>query len=146
MRYRVALFGLLLSLPALAMADEPSETDLKAAYCIEAVRIELSALRSGIGRGQKLDRQISEAEDRLNRLQGYLSPRVKNLDASGLATESKRAEVDAAQEIEQFTNPDPAHRCRIDDTTVACYEKLKSGVDPDVESRRRGCIKLEWLP
>jgi hypothetical protein len=114
MRYRLALLGLLLPLPAFAMSDAPSETDLKAAYCIETIQIELSAQRGAVLRGQKLDRQITDAQDRLNRLQSYLLPRLDHLDAAGSQVPPQRMHQARAASVLSVKRREMARRLRAD--------------------------------
>jgi hypothetical protein len=144
MRYLFAVLGLALSLPASAALQPPTDIDLKAAYCLRKTQIDLSALRPGVT--VAVDRLISDAQDRLNRLQSYLLPRLQYLDAAGLLAASKRAEIDNAQVNQQFGNPDPAQQCTPNEAIDACVEKLLKGVDKGLRSRVQACTDLDWLP
>lgn len=101
-RRRPALIGfvtgawLATSTAASAQAP-PTDIDLKAAYCIEANK-QLLAHQSGADAKPAATAEIvRDASDHLDRLQGYLLPRLPNLDALPLLAASKQVESDVVQ-------------------------------------------------
>jgi hypothetical protein len=143
----------------------PSDADLKSAYCIKVLQLEIAVFNEVL---QGADEFVNEyrnspnshhkalvasiakvQQDRrndisaLNRLQLYLVPRMGHLDADGLLIASRRGEVDF--ELRTGANRQCGTKCLDMTNPEAC---LSSCLDQHTELIKRvvSCRTPTWLP
>lgn len=123
----------------------PTDTDLKASYCVRALQRQLAGIP--LGQTEQMDNLVYDTRDRLNRLQSYLIPRITYLDATGLLAAAKRADVDGDQ-YRQRLDRCTQSSCKQDDIPRACADKIGAciGMESELQLRMQSCSKLDWLP
>jgi hypothetical protein len=134
-----------------ARAESPSDIDVRAAYCVGALSPAANTLRTNIeiAKGREGDRaavsgwsqQLSEYQNRLDRLNAYLKSRgVENSEA--LAAATRRGESDTKQgatDVRACTNSCAGKTLAQFD---ACRKKCGQGGNRDEIQR---CNDLSWL-
>lgn len=133
----------------------PSETDLKASYCMGVVQGQLNIVQSAFpalsnGGGdvpQGVQSAWREGNDRLTHLRSYLIPRLSYLDPTGLLVARNRAQ----QDMRQLQTPE----------ALTCSQKCASASLSDVIEEAKRCLltcnperlpriwacnDLSWLP
>lgn len=146
MRFRAILAcAVALAGPIHARAQQPpTDTDLKAAYCIGVTQQTLSLIPSD------LPASASESmRDRLQHLQQYLLPRMPYIDPLGIAAARSRGQGDAAS----ATTPEAlacAARCPVPPANTDPLEAMKQcALSCDTGHRLPriwACNDLSWLP
>lgn len=147
----------LLLMPALGatQAFAPSDVDLKSAYCVRVLRLEVETTRSilaaatdanvkALGEGA-----IAEVQNNLNRVMSYLVPKTY-LDSTGLLAATNRGQVDYAAAIRHGSIC--AQRCPFPqsgnkvagDAWTACQTTC-AAEEPAI-GRVSSCSKIDWLP
>jgi hypothetical protein len=126
-------------------AQPPSDTDLKAAYCIGVAQQTLTSMPAGMP-----DSLTAAQRDRLQHLQAYLVPRMQYVDPLGLGAARARGQIDE----QAVTTPDMvtcSSRCFAQPAKPASDPTaLKQCVQAcDTEHRLPRlwtCADLSWLP
>lgn len=143
------IFALAVSLLDDARADQlPTETDLRAAYCIKVNQGTLDAIanyRPAQPVKPRLEEMVAKmnaetgaaARDRLHRLRSYLFPRVPSLELASIVAAMKRGEIDTARYFE--TSPDV-----WDKKATRCIRNCMEG--DQLYARIAACKKINWLP
>lgn len=91
MKIKTACLCVAASLHALAYAQQPpSDTDLRAAYCIGSIQQRITLLGSNVP-----EAYTASERDNLNHLQAYLLPRMQYVDPLGLGAARARGQTDA---------------------------------------------------
>lgn len=126
----------------------PSDIDLKAAYCIEANRAILAEQSGQDPKPPALAQMTSDARDHINRLQGYLLPRVPELDAMPLLAASKRADMDIAQlkSLAGNCQQRAIAECGSGGGAKCLVESYHSCTKGELLDRVQSCTNLNWLP
>lgn len=89
MRFRTVL-ACAVALHAQAFAQQPpTDTDLKAAYCIGVTQQTITSMPAGMP-----ESLTATEQDRLQHLQAYLVPRMQYVDPLGLAAARARGQAD----------------------------------------------------
>lgn len=126
----------------------PTDIDLKAAYCIEANR-QLLAHQSGADTTPAAMAEIiREASDHLDRLQGYLLPRLPNLDALPLLAAGKQAESDVVQlqNLAKSCVQRTTAECQSDSSPRCLVERYQLCTKGELLDRWLFCTNLSWVP
>jgi hypothetical protein len=143
----------------------PTDTDLRAAYCVKVVQSDLqmfSRLDSEFGpivdayikRTDISDAEKSKAESALRdirasrfesgenvkRLQSFILPRIASVDSTSMLLAVKRSDED----LSSFSarTAECTKSCNTSDT-AKCAENC---VGPELIQRLKGCRTLTWLP
>lgn len=98
------------------------------------------------GQNQKVDESARAARDRLNRLQSYLQPRLKYINADVLLAATKRADVDWAEYAKLVEHCSQTIECKPDDAPGLCEMKFYACMEGDLQIRVHSCDNLSWLP
>lgn len=171
---RLWLLSLLLffSTTTLAQLPIPTDTELRAAYCVKVIQSDIKGFNdlrawypSVIDSAKKdeslpadlrqetlamlekqqadLPQKIAEKESVLNRLQLFVLPRMQYLDASTLLAAISRADSDM-EEWSRLTGT-CLRECKSNKAGMieACLSKCSSG---DLEKRLTACRNPTWLP
>ena len=154
---RPGVIVIVLLLVQSAAAELPSESDLRAAYCIPIVRHVISVFRSvekdlrdflSNEASNALLQGIQESSADLRRLQLYLMPRLPYLAPTGLTVAMKQAEEDLASldaHAKQTCRPKCHHLLKKSvQAESSCTEKCM--LDHPAHSHRQRCSDLRWLP
>jgi hypothetical protein len=150
----------------------PTDADLKTAYCITVTQSVITnaqeVLRQASPHVNDLDpgiRQVAAstiananesitlANDRLNRLQLYLMPRLQYLDTLALLAAMKRGETDSTKMYEMSSQL--MNRCASEctgpnvigeaqDNSIKCATDCV--VKDEVVARVRSCLSITWIP
>jgi hypothetical protein len=155
----ILILVVLLTNSAGAERELPSQTDLRAAYCIAIVQNAMEVFKPSSMDAESwvspedLAALRAEFAGTLRRLQLYLLPRMPHLELLGLATARQRAKEDLAQserysascatKCKQSANKRASAEQRAS-AEVACGEKCRTE-DP-VRPRLKECYDLRWLP
>lgn len=167
-----ALVSLLISASSvIAQSPLPTNTELRAAYCITVLQHEIGTLTSSVGQAQQIiseiqtlptdlqpqvretmqslindyPARIAERENTLNRLQLYLIPRTKYLDANAILAATSRAKSDL-QDLRALSSkclPKCNRQQRDPAVNEACLRNCMSG---ELEERIAACRTPSWLP
>ena len=148
-----AIILLFLLASSVAAQELPSQTDLRAAYCIPIVRNALDVLGPPLPYPEFAESTkahtaaLAEMTDQLRRLKLYLVPRISHLELLGLTTATQRAKEDLKQ-FEQYvksceTKCKPSTNKRAS-TEGACWNKCIA--ENPLRSRFKDCHDLRWLP
>lgn len=154
-----AIILLFLLASSVEAKELPSQTDLRAAYCIPIVqnsidvtRLLMTMLGSTVST-EDLTALLAEETDQLRRLQLYLLPRISHLEPLGLTTAMQKAKEDLAQS-EQYGESCRA-KCKQSVNQRASADKRASAeracwdkciAEAPVRSRSKDCFDLRWLP
>src|SRR5262249_33545044 len=149
---RGCIVATLILLRSAAALELPSQTDLRAAYCLRLTQMQLSQWRSAEqsiqqepGLQAELARNNAEITERLRRLQQYLQPRQRLLAPEGLRAAEQRAEEDRAADdgylacISQCIER-AGPRAVYLGCSAACF------ADSPKAQRWKACVELDWLP
>jgi hypothetical protein len=139
----------------------PTDTDLKAAYCVAVEQQFLGGLRqmdpqidnAQPGDSSHVPASVLKARDlatgRLQHLQRYLLPRTQFVDAAGLMGAMAQAKQDSA-----FINSAEVNSCtnqcmlmpRQTEQDVARFSGCMKACAPETFPRLWSCNDLSWLP
>ena len=162
LKSRIGKARILLFLLASSVAAQelPSQTDLRAAYCIPIVQDALDVisplltLTDSAQLTEDLTTLVTEDTDNLRRLNLYLAPRIPHLEPLGLATAAQRAKEDLKQyeqhgkscatKCQQSVNKQRVSEDKRASAEGAC--KRKCFAESPVRSRFEECHDLRWLP
>ncbi|CAE6803291.1 hypothetical protein R75461_05292 [Paraburkholderia nemoris] len=140
----VAVGMLCMGLFATAYAQQPpTDTDLKAAYCIGVMQQEIAQIPQGMPASIAQSRQ-----DQLNHLQAYLVPRMQYVDPLGPAAARARGQTDS----KVITDPDMiacTSRCTTPPNVDPATAMKQCALSCDTEHRLPriwACNDLSWLP
>ena len=147
-----ALLVLTLALPLSAIAGDtlPSETDLRAAYCLPYVKhvidiLQSTNISSSSPEVPELTKVIADTQYALRRLQLYLFPRLRHLDKTGLTINVNQAWEDMAQ-LTPLNNACTA-KCKPIANKPGWQPCMNTcrGESP-IYKRLKACTELSWLP
>jgi len=126
----------------------PSDIDLKAAYCIEANKAILAEQSGQDPKPLALAQMASDTRDHINRLQGYLLPRLPDLDALPLLAASQRAQGDIAQlkNLASSCQRRAINECGTNGGAQCLVESYHSCTKGELLDRLQSCTNLNWLP
>jgi len=126
----------------------PSDIDLKAAYCIEANQAILAEQSGQEPKPLVLAQMISDTREHNNRLQGYLLPRLPELDALPLLAASKRADGDIAQlkSLAGSCQREAIAECGAGGGAQCLVERYHTCTKGELLDRLQSCTNLNWLP
>lgn len=148
-RAAIATAVLCCGLSALAQRQMPTDVDLKSAYCVGVLQTGIARLGSyPPSKNPDIARVFQQARDdlvdALNRLKGYLVPRLNYLDVTGLAIATNRGKID--YEKSSVLVQACIDRCPVTDLDqgLSCMLSCK-GNDP-VNARVDACNKPDFLP
>jgi hypothetical protein len=151
--YAGAMILLFLLASSVEAQELPSETDLRAAYCIPIVQDLMDKTRSFMTgpeftqSTEALTAALAEITNQLRRLKLYLVPRISHLEPLGLTTAIQRAKEDL-KKFEQYG--ESCHtKCKQSvnkraSAEVACIYKCNA--ENPLRSRFKDCFDLRWLP
>jgi hypothetical protein len=148
------------SVPALAQRVPPTDTDLRAAYCIRVLHYEAQrdqAAANGVqediakggavrdakrseelkGLARETERKLRETQARLDRVMAYVTPKLAYLDSAPIVAAFAQADADIAALQVKSCSAD----CVKD---PACPER--ECVSQDVAGRLKPCEQVTWLP
>ena len=145
-----------------ALADTlPTNTDLKAAYCITILNQRL-AVASGTVANTRADQRpkvarilLTPVETNLRRLERYLLPRLADLEVTGIEAAAQSAREDYAamnQEVAACVAAPPACEIPLDDPIAKDADIKKCLSNPCAANpsqntlRIRACFDTSWLP
>jgi hypothetical protein len=154
----VCLSVAFLFVPAAATAQFvlPTDTDLKSAYCITAIKKQLDLMNQILGAEPQgspayvyAQKMLLDRNSDLNRLQSYLVPKLLSLDATGLVLASKRAERDleeAAVSTQRCTTHCASNSGSgtPDSKWSACLQTCSA--EDSAVTRLGSCRSVNWLP
>jgi hypothetical protein len=139
----------------------PTDTDLRAAYCIGIIQAQartLSATISTLDKDntaaqQAVQKWMRDEQDELQHLQGYLFPRMDYVDPTALAIAHARADHDLAW-IQQPEVQACAAKCAsVTPAPSLSRDEILAGVSactracsPEKFTRIWSCGDLSWLP
>lgn len=165
---------LCISTAASAQRPLPTDTELRAAYCVRVLQSDVANLKSlstqiddTATRIQEvppdlrqqvlqtlqeskrdLPQKIAERESALNRVQLFILPRMKYLDATALLAATRRADSDLQESaavggkcLRQCAEPKAGEPAA--DRSASC---LRSCMGADLQSRLEACRSPTWLP
>jgi hypothetical protein len=167
----VLLLSPLFAAPALAQSPLPTDTELRAAYCIRVIQNDIRLFNDALAQIDKMTERIQEVpedmrqqalelnqktkaelprtianrESVLNRLQMFIVPRMKYLDSSALLAATNRADSD----IEEWSRvmSECTTKCTRPPATTdkldACLGECRSS---DLSNRLEACRNPTWLP
>lgn len=140
------LIAYIFSVPSHAQKYPPGPTDLKAAYCVALLKKTVTVfepLRFDRNLSPELklynEERLSRAENNLQRLRGYLIPRIDFFEAEGLLSATSQFDADDRQ-VSTCMNKCSGSLEGITICQVTCAEKLGTVV------RHKTCDDLSWLP
>ena len=142
MNNRTAVGMLCMGLLATAARAQqpPTDTDLKAAYCIGVLQQELAQMPPGIPASA-----VQGQQEQIRHLQAYVIPRTQYIDPLGLAVARTRGQNDA----KVLTDPD-MQACSLPCATQPNADALRQCVlSCDTQHRLPrmwACNDLSWLP
>ena len=127
----------------------PTDTDLKAAYCIGVVQQNLTLIPAAdLNRPDVTDSIRKSLQDQLNHLRAYLFPRMQYVDPLGIAAARARGQTDATAVV----GPEMmacASRCTAPPNADALTAMKQCALSCDTEHRLPrvwSCQDLSWLP
>lgn len=117
--------------------DLPNPADLKSSYCIRILQKQIGGSQEVVG----LKDYVESKQADLRRLQSYLQPRVRSLQAEGLVSAITAADADLNRS--QQAGAECSQQCSKNDLDCfnACLEKKA----PEL-LRIRSCDNLNFLP
>jgi len=127
----------------------PTEIDLKAAYCIQANQALLAEQSGQEPKSLALAQMTSDTRDHIDRLQGYLLPRLPELDALPLLAASRRADVDIAKlkSLAGSCRRQAISECGAGGGAQCLFERYHSCTKGELLDRLQSCTtNLDWLP
>ena len=157
-----AIILLLLCASSVTAGELPTETDLRAAYCIPILQYSIDFLKSlsttdlpSSVSPEEITAGLAENTSGLRRLQLYLVPRISHLELLGLTTAMQTAKEDlkkAEQYVESCTtkcnqsaNKDKRASAEVRASAQgACWNKCTA--ENPLRSRLKECHDLRWLP
>lgn len=151
----VAFLLLVVSLSAAAESKSlPSDTDLKAAYCI-GVMNDQALLFEDIrkyppslprAREVELTKFFADFDENRARLRNYLLPRLASLESSGIGSALKSGEADSRRIVSETSSCIAACQVKQDSSPLAGCSSSCNGNPNGVAKRVRACQDISWLP
>ena len=121
MNIKLLLLAMLcFSVPALAQRVPPTDTDLRAAYCIRALHHQAQRDQAAVN-GVETERKLRETQARLDRVMAFVTPRLAYLDSAPIVAAFAQADAD-----------------------IAALETKSAS--PDIAARLKPCEQVTWLP
>ncbi len=161
-----ALGQAILKTPGGSAVQMPSDSELKASYCIAVVKNwlgddEVQIHNSEFNMNKEMDskkksqwaqilqaniKERAEDADNLNRLQSFLNPKLSFLESRSLSSAYKRGETDVVSNKNSGTSEQCIAKCKGQDgnINVACTKQCMEA-DP-LSHRVAQCGSLEFLP
>lgn len=139
------ILTLLLPLPSVAQGNPPTETDLRAAYCLPIVSKNVAMLPQDTsdfpeGMRAETDAFIAELQSNKQRLVSYLEPRLKYLDSAGMRAAMRRGEEDYLS-VEQSRK-----KCSAEYKSYGLKRVDTCLSENPATMRYRNCNNLDFLP
>ncbi len=145
----VGIVVLLAATAASAQEAQPTDNELRTAYCIPIVNQTITVLQQALAKANASEMQIvreglEQQQANLDRMQLYLLPKMAKLDPLPLAGAASRAQADmlAMQAV--------VHQCTGKCTSVPAKEAescTQACTDnPALLARVRQCNDPSWLP
>jgi hypothetical protein len=149
--------ALLLSLVAHA-ADTPSDLDLKSAYCLRAVNLEMQIAKAVIAQDPSPDHQqakilrptVEGYDSDIKRMNSYLLPKLPTMEPTPILAAAQRADADdklRRSELEACTAqcaPQVEPNGSRGDKWVACAQACRA--KSPAFTRMDACHPVNWLP
>jgi hypothetical protein len=135
-----------------AQSQPPSDNELRAAYCIGVVQVELQYMaqidalfRETVPADKmgEINQQRADTEQRLARLRAYLLPKLSHLDAVALTVAKQRADTDAA--LAKTEGDKLLKSCPIGPPLEA-LKCVTNAPTTEASSRLKACNDTSWLP
>jgi hypothetical protein len=158
-RPALAIAAMMMVGVAHAQLRVPTDVELKAAYCLKITQGSIAKMQAITAREVDaytqglLANNLKSAQDRLNRLQAYLSPRLTALDPGAMLLATKRGEQDSASYMDKAmpVADKCAQSCGVANATAETRERAEKCVvscmtDDEFVGRVASCTKLDWLP
>lgn len=129
----------------------PSDSELKASYCIAVKQKHIESidaiLRDPANNSHREFFNKSRADSlyQLDRLKKYLIPRMFHLDVTGLATARASAEADIDQSM-AISSGCFASCGKLNGGVEAQRNCLKKCIDNPITNRLESCNDLTWMP
>ena len=121
MSVRLLLLAMLgFSVPALAQRVPPTDTDLRAAYCIRALHYQAQRDQAAVN-SVEAERKLRETQARLDRVMAFVTPRLAYLDSAPIVAAFAQADAD-----------------------IAALETKPAS--QDIAARLKPCEQVTWLP
>ncbi|HZF19570.1 MAG TPA: hypothetical protein VE008_07675 [Burkholderiales bacterium] len=114
------LATLAFGVPALAQRVAPTDTDLRAAYCIRMLHYE-SQRDQAAANNVETERKLRETQARLDRVMAFVTPRLAYLDSAPIVAAFAQADAD-----------------------IAALETKRAS--QDIAARLKPCEQVTWLP
>jgi hypothetical protein len=108
------------SVPALAQRVPPTDTDLRAAYCIRMLHYESQRDQAAVN-SVETERKLRETQARLDRVMAFVTPRLAYLDSAPIVAAFAQADAD-----------------------IAALETKPAS--QDIAARLKPCEQVTWLP
>ena len=106
--------------PAIAQRVPPTDTDLRAAYCIRMLHYE-SQQDQAAANSVETERKLRETQARLDRVMAFVTPRLAYLDSAPIVAAFAQADAD-----------------------IAALETKPAS--QDIDARLKPCERVTWLP
>jgi hypothetical protein len=125
-----------------------TDTDLRAAYCLAADNVQLSALTSGRNglpastpaeSRAYLDKQIANLSSDVGRLRAYVIPKIQYVDPLAITAAAARGKADIAASLDEVADCQASTR-GVAEQMTACLSHAPAG------SRVRACQGATFLP
>ncbi|HEV3425242.1 MAG TPA: hypothetical protein VG105_15975 [Paraburkholderia sp.] len=135
----------------------PTDTDLRAAYCMAITKGQLGVLSSifpdvatpgATDVPDMVRKSWSEENDKLQHLRSYLVPRLQYIDALSVLAAEKRGEHDVARVNNDQDLQACTARCPVPASTndLDAYTACTRSCEPEMLTRIWACNDLSWLP
>jgi hypothetical protein len=144
--------------PAFAQFRPPTDTELKATYCLGISQAQLQAIGplDDLVRNappseakDKALQQHRDIEQRLARLRAYILPRLGSVDAVALKVASDRAATDirlAEDDANRLSAACRATSATTEAEAAAVLECVQRASPTEVSTRMKSCNDTSWLP
>lgn len=159
---------------AFAQRPLPTDTELRAAYCVRVLQSDIAnlhSLRAGIDDSaarinevppdlrqqvlrtleeskRDLPQKLSERETALNRVQLFILPRMRYLDSTALLAATRRADSDLQESAAVGSKcvRECSEPTRGDGADDRSASCLRTCMGGDLQSRLEACRNPTWLP
>ena len=158
LRLRPWLLPCFLLAAAAHAAETPTELDLKSAYCLRSVNIEMQILKAVIAGDPSPDHQqakilrptVEAYDGDIKRLNSYLMPRLPALDPQPILAAAQRADADEKLRRGEMAACTAQCEPQVDangqrgDRWMACGQACRA--NSPAFSRADACHPVNWLP
>jgi hypothetical protein len=138
-----------------AQNQQPTDVDLRTAYCIPVVKSQIVLLQQALTplhaqgdfrfvlpqqAADEIQKSIANLESVLKRLQLYFALKLRSVDPLGLALAEKRGEADVQ------TLSETNGRCAVQNGVPQDSPHYNACMDQDLIARMKACETPTWLP